>query len=314
MRWGRPTGSTIAGGVPGITLMDNAGRAVADLVAARIPPAAGSSWWRDRATMAATASSPRACLAERGHRVRVLLVGGRDRLRGDAALAAQRWQGPTEAAAPAALLAGRGDHRCAVRGRARPAGRGRAAHHDRGDECDGPRVFAVDLPSGINGTTGAVMGVAVNAAETVTFFRRKLGHLLLPGRLHCGKIHVADIGIPAERARRNHAAHMRQRTGTLGRRISGSAPRRAQICARARGRGVRRRSHRPGRRGSRRVERCGRGPASSPSPARARRSPSMRQQPRRHGAPGRRGTRARRISLRRAAQRGGAGARRWRGR
>jgi ADP-dependent NAD(P)H-hydrate dehydratase / NAD(P)H-hydrate epimerase len=56
-------------------------------------------------------------------------------------------------------------------------------------------IIAVDLPSGVNGTSGAVMGAAVRATHTVTFFRKKVGHLLFPGRARCGAISVAQIGI-----------------------------------------------------------------------------------------------------------------------
>ncbi|MFL5796343.1 MAG: NAD(P)H-hydrate dehydratase [Actinomycetota bacterium] len=59
-------------------------------------------------------------------------------------------------------------------------------------------VVAVDIASGVDGTTGAVAGVAVHATVTVTFGSLKPGHLLQPGARHAGVVEVADIGFPPD--------------------------------------------------------------------------------------------------------------------
>ena len=67
----------------------------------------------------------------------------------------------------------------------------------------GVPVLAVDLPSGLDGGSGRVLGAAFRAAHTVTFMTRKPGHLLMPGRELSGALEVFDIGIPARIVRAN---------------------------------------------------------------------------------------------------------------
>lgn len=64
--------------------------------------------------------------------------------------------------------------------------------------CSAP-ILAVDIPSGVCGSTGTVRGAAVTASCTVTFAALKLGQLTEPGRSRCGDLVRADIGIPSER-------------------------------------------------------------------------------------------------------------------
>ena len=151
---------TIASGVAGIDLMENAGRAVADAVAARHPPGLRIAVVAGPGNNGGDGFVAARILAERGYRARILLVGDAERLKGDAAVAAQRWRGRTMPAAPAALmpadvvidaLFGAGLDR-PVEGAARAMIEAMRA---------APSIYAIDLPSGINGTTGAVMGIAV---------------------------------------------------------------------------------------------------------------------------------------------------------
>ena len=59
----------------------------------------------------------------------------------------------------------------------------------------GKPVLSVDLPSGVDASTGEVAGAAVRAQETITFHGRKVGLVVAPGRFHVGDVHVADIGL-----------------------------------------------------------------------------------------------------------------------
>jgi hydroxyethylthiazole kinase-like uncharacterized protein yjeF len=189
---------TIAGGMPGIELMENAGRAVADAVTRRYP--SGAPQVRIVAGPGNNGGDgfvAARILAGRGFPVRVLSLGDRAKLKGAAGEAARRWFGPIDPASPQAL-AGAGIVVDALFGAGldRPV-TGAAAAMIEAINAAGTPIIAVDLPSGIDGNSGKIQGAGIKASQTVTFFRKKPGHLLLPGRSHCGPVEVADIGIPA---------------------------------------------------------------------------------------------------------------------
>jgi ADP-dependent NAD(P)H-hydrate dehydratase / NAD(P)H-hydrate epimerase len=189
---------TIAAGVPGLALMEEAGRAVSDAAVdlasrpgAVVAVACGPGNNGGDGLVAAR------LLRDRGCCVRVGLLVSREAPAGDAAEMASRWGGEIEPLTPASLkgadlivdaLFGAG--------LSRPLA-GAAAEVVAAINAAGKPVLAVDVPSGLDGTTGSAEGPVVQATCTVTFFRMKPGHLLLPGRSLCGEVRLADIGIAA---------------------------------------------------------------------------------------------------------------------
>lgn len=219
----------VALGVPSLTLMENAGRAVAEAAMAMVPAGSGIAVLCGPGNNGGDGFVAARLLAERGFAVRVACTVALDQLKGDAVEMARRWAGPLEpplafvppqranpvelvTAAKSALpkfllsadlvidaLLGAGLDRplsgmirsyvlllAVLAGSARPT-----------------PILAVDVPTGLDGTTGDVPGglavdQVIQATRTVTFFLKKPGHLLMPGRLLCGSVTVADIGIPRQ--------------------------------------------------------------------------------------------------------------------
>ena len=181
--------------VPGFELMQAAGRAVAHAALAMMGRPGRVEIVAGPGNNGGDGFAAAADLLAAGAQVRILLVGDRDRLHGDAARAAACYTGELEAFGPDTRL-----RACDLAidalfgaGLARPVEglAGRAI-----EQMSEIQTLSVDLPSGIDGRTGEVLGRAVRAARTVTFFRLKPGHLLLPGRLHCGPVELHQIGIP----------------------------------------------------------------------------------------------------------------------
>ncbi len=196
-----------AAGVPGVRLMQNAGDAVVGEILRRWPPGpvlvlcgpgnnGGDGFVVARG------------LRDFGWPVRVALLGRREALGGDARLHADRWSGAVEACTPAVFegvglvvdaLFGSGLNRPLspeVAGLL-AALAARRASDPRPGNCTPrrPGLIAIDMPSGVLGDSGESHG-AIAADCTVTFVRKKPGHLLLPGRSLCGDLVLADIGTP----------------------------------------------------------------------------------------------------------------------
>lgn len=187
--------AAIRGGTPGIDLMRAAGDAVAQAAQRLCAEGACVLVLCGPGNNGGDGFVAARLLSKAGRRVEVRLLGRREALSGDAALAADGWTGPLGEAPGDDDLAGYDLVIDALFG----AGLSRDLDGDARALVErinaaGRPVLSVDVPSGIDGNTGAVRGVAVRADETVTFVAFKPGHVLEPGRSLCGRLRLAEIG------------------------------------------------------------------------------------------------------------------------
>jgi len=193
-------------GIGGTVLMENAGIRIGEQIVVRWPKAGRVLVICGPGNNGGDGFVIARFLQARGYDVGLALLGDVAKLKGDAAAMAAQWDGEVLgdgevlAADPMSMAGSLAGADLIVdalfgAGLARPVA-GKAAGVVDKINAAGVPVVAVDLPSGVDGETGRVLGACVKADLTVTFFRKKAGHLLCPGRDFCGETVVADIGIP----------------------------------------------------------------------------------------------------------------------
>jgi ADP-dependent NAD(P)H-hydrate dehydratase / NAD(P)H-hydrate epimerase len=188
--------SAVATGVASLDLMEKAGQAVADAAVAMTRASARIVVLCGPGNNGGDGFVAARHLRQRGFDVRLFLLGDRAALKGDAAEMARRWPIPVRPATADPLQS----MNLVIdaifgAGLSRPP-EGDVAELIAAVNDSGLPVLSIDVPSGLDGTTGAAPGVCIQATKTITFFRKKPGHLLMPGRALCGEVIVAQIGIP----------------------------------------------------------------------------------------------------------------------
>lgn len=189
--------SAIASGIDGYRLMETAGAALSACALRHYPHAVRAVVLCGPGNNGGDGYVAARHLRSAGMAVHVHTLVDPERLSGDAARARDDWPGPISALSDMQLtdgtiivdaLFGAGLDR-PVEG---PAADAITAVNDTNTP-----VVAADLPSGISGRSGTVLGAALRATKTVTFVTAKPGHYLMPGRTYCGDLEVVDIGIPS---------------------------------------------------------------------------------------------------------------------
>jgi ADP-dependent NAD(P)H-hydrate dehydratase / NAD(P)H-hydrate epimerase len=209
--------------IPGLELMEHAGRGLADTVAARVPLGRVAVVC-GKGNNGGDGLVVARLLRQRGREVDVLLLADPDQFSGDARTNLERLPGPVATRFDPVGLDGRAVIVDAILGTGfsgeprEPAKGAIEAINEAGTRAT---VVACDIPSGVDGATGEVSGAAVCADVTVTFHAAKPGLWIAPGKACSGEVVVVDIGIPA-------GAPGRPRVGLIDSAVVDSVPRRGR--------------------------------------------------------------------------------------